>query len=109
MAGLTGLFQRSSTYNLRIFLPKNHPPKSKHQNGEFVTALGKCSHREAATLGTIKRAEVLGCWQISAIRNPPKLDEPIPNGAYLPEIYHRWKVVVATAMLVKALLHVIRK
>jgi len=60
MAVLTGLFQRGSTYYLRVVLPKNHPLKSKYKNGEFVTSLGRCSHRVAATLGTIKRAEVLG-------------------------------------------------
>lgn len=91
MAVLTGLFQRGSTFYLRIVLPQNHPLRSKYKNGEFVTALGRCSRREAATLGTIKRAEVLGCLGITAISTPAEATELPPTGPVLRDIYNRWK------------------
>jgi integrase len=59
MARLTGLFQRGSSYYLRVVLPQRHPLQSKYKNGTFVTSLGQCSQREAVHRGTVKRAEVL--------------------------------------------------
>jgi integrase len=59
MAGLTGLFQRGSSYYIQVVLPPHHPLQTKYKNGKFVTSLGQCSYREAVKRGTIKRAEVL--------------------------------------------------
>lgn len=91
MAVLTGLFQRGSTYYLRVVLPKNHPLKSKYKNGEFVTSLGRFSRRAATTLGTIKRAEVLGGHTVAAISSPVEVIEQPPTGPVLRDIYNRWK------------------
>jgi len=59
MAGLTGLFQRGSSYYLQVVLPLHHPLQAKYKNGKFVASLGHCSYRDAVKRGTIKRAEVL--------------------------------------------------
>jgi integrase len=59
MAGLTGLFQRGSSYYIQVVLPADHPLQNRYKNGKFVVSLGHCSHREALLRGTIKRAEVL--------------------------------------------------
>ena len=91
MAVLTGLFQRGSTYYLRVVLPNNHPLKSKYKNGEFVTSLGRCSRREAATLGTIKRAEVLRGHTVATNSTPVQVLKSPPTGPVLRDIYTRWK------------------
>jgi integrase len=91
MAVLTGLFQRGSSYYLRVVLPNNHPMKRQYKNGEFVTSLGRCSRREAATLGTIKRAEVLRHHTTAAINLPVEVTEAPPSGPILRDIYTRWK------------------
>ncbi len=59
MAVLTGLFQRGSSYYLRVVLPLLHPLQTKYKNGEFVVSLGPCSYRDAVLRGTIERAGVL--------------------------------------------------
>lgn len=93
MAGLTGLFQRGSSYYMRVVLPPHHPLQAKYKNGTFVTSLGHCSHREAVKSGTIKRAEVL----FGAIR-PDILPTPCvvqqvdtqPKGHTLRDIHGLW-------------------
>lgn len=59
MAQLTGLFDRGGAYYLRVVLPLHHPLLDRYKSGKVVTSLGRCSHREAIRLGTIKRAEIL--------------------------------------------------
>jgi integrase len=59
MAKLTGLFERGGAYYLRVVLPLQHPLLDRYKSGKVVTSLGRCSHREALRLGTIKRAEIL--------------------------------------------------
>ena len=72
MARLTGLFQRGSSYYLRVVLPEQHPLQSKYKTGTFVTSLGQCSHREAVHRGTVKRTEVLyGASQAGTPVLPP--------------------------------------
>ena len=94
MAVLTGLFQRGSTYYLRVVLPKNHPLKPQYKNGEYVTSLGRCSRREATTKGAIKRAEVLTGYSIQAVSIQPEAPaEAIvaPRGPVLQDVFDRWK------------------
>jgi integrase len=59
MAHLTGLFERGGAYYLRVVLPLHHPLLDRYKSGKVVSSLGRCSHREAIRLGTIKRAEIL--------------------------------------------------
>ena len=59
MAHLTGLFARGGAYYLRVVLPLHHPLLDRYKSGKVVSSLGRCSHREAIRLGTIKRAEIL--------------------------------------------------
>lgn len=59
MAQLTGLFERGGAYYLRVVLPLHHPLLDRYKSGKVVSSLGRCSHREAIRLGTIKRAEIL--------------------------------------------------
>ncbi len=59
MAVLTGLFQRGSSYYLRVVLPLLHPLQTKYKNGEFVVSLGPCSYRDAVQRGMIQRTELL--------------------------------------------------
>ncbi len=56
---LTGLFQRGSSYYLRVVLPLLHPLQTKYKNGEFVVSLGPCSYREAIQRGMVRRIGVL--------------------------------------------------
>jgi len=59
MAKLTGLFERGGAYYIRVVLPLHHPLLDRYKSGKVVSSLGRCSHREAIRLGTIKRAEIL--------------------------------------------------
>lgn len=70
MAQLTGLFERGGAYYLRVVLPLHHPLLDRYKSGKVVSSLGRCSHREALRLGTIKRAEIL--WGESF--HPIKID-----------------------------------
>lgn len=70
MAHLTGLFARGGAYYLRVVLPLHHPLLDRYKSGKVVSSLGRCSHREAIRLGTIKRAEIL--WGESF--HPKKID-----------------------------------
>jgi len=70
MAQLTGLFERGGAYYLRVVLPLHHPLLDRYKSGKIVSSLGRCSHREAVRLGTIKRAEIL--WGESL--HPKRID-----------------------------------
>jgi hypothetical protein len=39
MAGLTGLFQRGSSYYIRVVLPLSHPLRNTFKNGKLVKLL----------------------------------------------------------------------
>lgn len=111
MATLTGLFQRGSSYYLRVILPVQHPMRRQYKNGEFVTSLGRCTLREAKTKGTIKRAEVLtGCVTHEA-RSPTVIGTQVQSAApatFLREIFDLWtKSKPRSADTVSACLHAI--
>jgi integrase len=94
MAALTGLFQRGTAYYLRVVLPNNHPMKRQYKNGEFVTSLGRCTHREATTRGTLKRAEILdGRFVIDSLIRPSSqmAVQPVAGNPLLRDVYQRWK------------------
>jgi hypothetical protein len=59
MAGLTGRFQRGSSYYLQVVLPLNHPLQKIFKNGQVVQSIRRCTYRDAIRDGTIKRAEVV--------------------------------------------------
>ena len=67
MTVLKGLFQRGSSYYLRVVLPINHPLKPQYKNGEYVASLGKCTRRVATTKGAPKRAVVLTSYTLRAV------------------------------------------
>ncbi len=80
MAGLTGLFQRGSSYYPQVVLPLNHPLQKTYKNGKFVQSLGRCTYRDAIRDGTIKRAQVLyGAVQKPVVRHS------------LQDIHGKWK------------------
>ena len=94
MAVLTGLFQRGSTYYLRVVLPKTHPLKPQYKNGEYVTSLGRCTRREATTKGTLKRAGVLTGYSLQPVliqAEAPAVAVHVPHGPLLRDAYDRWK------------------
>jgi integrase len=95
MAALTGLFQRGTSYYLRVVLPSDHPLQSRYRNGCLVTSLGRCTYRDAVLQGTIKRAEVLAQRSI-AFLPASALTPPVSTMAFnrplLRDIYDRWKV-----------------
>ena len=88
MANLTGLFQRGSTYYVRIVLPREHQLRSSYKNGCYVVTLGTCSYREALLKGTIKRAEILGCHTIGTTNVP--LQESL-RSLTLSQVFIRWQ------------------
>lgn len=93
MAGLTGLFQRGSSYYMRVVLPPHHPLQTKYKNGKFVTSLGLCSYREAVKRGTIKRAEVLfGAIRQGTVPTPPVAHQVVtrPTKHTLRDIHGLW-------------------
>ena len=73
MAVLTGLFQRGSSYYLRVVLPLLHPLQTKYKNGEFVVSLGPCSYRDAVQRGTVQRTGLLYGTNPQGIRLAPSL------------------------------------
>ena len=88
MANLTGLFQRGSTYYVRIVLPRKHQLRSSYKNGHYVAALGACTHREALLRGTIKRAEILGSIHSGATNEPT---QGSPSSLTLSQVFMRWQ------------------
>jgi integrase len=94
MAKSNGIFQRGSSHYLRVVLPKTHQLIDIYKSGKVVISLGACSYREAVTLGSIKRAEILG--QITPSfekvsktqKNPTKC---VQNASCLRDVYERWK------------------
>jgi hypothetical protein len=94
MAKLTGLYRRGTACYVCVVLPKNHPLRIKYKNGKFVQSLGNCSHRDAITKGTTKRAEVLGgrLAQTNVIQpNTSAATLQDSRKPFLREIYDRWK------------------
>ena len=89
MAQLTGLFERGGAYYLRVVLPLNHPLLDRYKSGKVVSSLGRCSHREALRLGTIKRAEIL--WGVPL--HPLPTDIPTDIGQHRQAITHARKPV----------------
>ena len=73
MAVLTGLFQRGSSYYLRVVLPLLHPLQTKYKNGQFVVSLGPLSHRDAVQRGTVQRTGLLYGTNPQGIRLAPSL------------------------------------
>lgn len=67
MAQITGLFQRGSAYYLRIVLPSGHPLQNVYRNGRYVVSLGTIKRREAVAKATVRRAEVLGGFQLAML------------------------------------------
>lgn len=67
MAQITGLFQRGSAYYLRIVLPSDHPLQNVYRNGRYVVSLGTIKRREAVAKATVRRAEVLGGFQLATL------------------------------------------
>ncbi|QWD69655.1 site-specific integrase [Polynucleobacter sp. UB-Siik-W21] len=92
MANTNGIFQRGSSHYLRVVLPINHELQKQYKSGKIILSLGSCSYREAVTLGTIKRAEILGliapAQKTTAEQAPTKRT---PTAYYLRDIYQRWK------------------
>lgn len=91
MATLTGLFQRGTTYYLRIVLPLHHPLKGKYKNGTMVASMGRCSHREAVLKCTIRRAQVLGGADLGEPFAVPQASHQTTTGPLLRAVYGRWK------------------
>jgi integrase len=94
MAKSNGIFQRGSSHYLRVVLPKTHQLIDIFKSGKVVISLGACSYREAVTLGSIKRAEILG--QISpglmpVLKTQKNLTKCVQNASYLRDVYERWK------------------
>lgn len=94
MAKPNGIFQRGSSYYLRVVLPKTHQLINLYKSGKVVVSLGACSYREAATLGAIKRAEILGL--IAPNPKAKNISQPAPikralDTCYLRDVYPRWK------------------
>jgi integrase len=112
MAVLTGLFQRGSSYYLRVVLPLLHPLQTKYKNGEFVQSLGRCTYRDAIRNGTIKRAEVL----YGAVQKPLPIDQSTLQTVAMPTVRHslqdihgKWKLSKArTNDTVNACLRAVR-
>lgn len=92
MSRLTGLFQRGSTFYIKVVLPKDHPLASQYRNGRLVQSLGTCSRREAVQLGTLKRAEVLWGFQ-ATLKVPPTSPAPLAleRATTLRDVFDRWK------------------
>jgi integrase len=92
MANSNGIFQRGSSHYLRVVLPINHELQKQYKSGKIILSLGSCSYREAVTLGTIKRAEILGL--ITPAQKTTAEQTPIkrtPTAYYLRDIYQRWR------------------
>ena len=112
MAGLTGLFQRGSSYYLQVVLPLNHPLQKTYKNGKFVQSLGRCSYRDAIRNGTIKRAEVL----YGAVQKPLPIHQSTLQTVAMPTLRHslqdihgKWKLSKArTNDTVNACLRAVR-
>lgn len=94
MAHLTGLFQRGSSYYLRVVLPVNHPLRSLYKSGKIITSLGQCSKRVATIKGITKKAELLSLSSTKQSLEIPHQGEThydLPDTVYLCDIYKRWK------------------
>lgn len=94
MAHLTGLFQRGSSYYLRVVLPKNHPLRAFYKSGKIVTSLGQCSRRDASIKAVVKKAELLSLEVKNSRHEKPyhhELTYGLPETIYLLDIYKRWK------------------
>lgn len=92
MANKTGIFQRGSSYYLRVVLPINHELQKQYKSGKVVLSLGSCSYREAVRLGAIKKAEILGL--ITPALKAEATEESTkrtPTAYYLRDIFLRWK------------------
>jgi integrase len=93
MATLTGLFQRGSSYYLRVVLPPRHPLQPKYKNGQYVVSLGPCSYREAVQRGAVTRAGVLyGADPVSNRLSPPLVDPVVSKSTHhsLRDIHGIW-------------------
>ncbi|MBV5347924.1 site-specific integrase [bacterium] len=54
--------------------------------------MGRCTHREAILKGTIRRAEVLGGFQLQLVTVPTPIVSQQPSiGRLLRDVYDRWK------------------
>ena len=94
MAHLTGLFQRGSSYYLRVVLPINHPLRGFYKSGKIVTSLGQCSRREASIKAVVKKAELLAL-DGKETRNEKlhqyELTYGLPDEVHLSDVYKHWK------------------
>ena len=93
MAALTGLFQRGSSYYLRVVLPPRHPLQTKYKNGQYVVSLGPCSYRDAVQRGAVTRAGVLyGAGPIGNRLSPPSVDPVVSKSTHhsLRDIHGIW-------------------
>ena len=94
MAHLTGLFQRGSSYYLRVVLPQNHPLRAFYKSGKIVTSLGQCSRRDASIKAVAKKAELLSLdAKNSQLQKPHQyeLTYGLTETIYLLDVYKRWK------------------
>lgn len=94
MAHLTGLFQRGSSYYLRVVLPVNHPLRAFYKSGKIVTSLGQCSRRVVSIKAVAKKAELLSLEAKNSRHEKPhqhELTYGLPETIYLLDIYKRWK------------------